>query len=73
MLADAAVRLDDAAVPEQEIGGQRLVVQDRLVEHRAGAIMHPGDALSLLRHIMADAIRQRSRQCRRGKSAEAAG
>jgi hypothetical protein len=64
---------DDAAVPEQKIGGQRLVVHDRLDEHRAGAIVHSGEALRLLRHIMADAVRQRSRQCRHDKSAEATG
>src|SRR6516225_7374373 len=71
MLTNAAVRRDDTAVPEEKISGQRPVVHDRCDVHRAGAIVRRGDTPSILRHIMTDALRQRSRQCRRGKRAEA--
>src|SRR5262249_11317331 len=67
MLADAAVRRDDAAVPEKKIGGQRLVVHYRCDIHRTGATVWRGDALSLIQYIMADALRQRIRYCRRDK------
>ena len=71
MLTNAAVRRDDTAVPEEKISGQRPVVHDRCDIHRAGAIVRRGDPPSILRHIMTDVVRQRSRQCRRGKRAEA--
>jgi len=44
-----------------------------IVEMLADAAARRDDALSLIQYIMADALRQRIRHCRRDKSAESTG